>query len=239
MTSIPAVPYLRSGTGKTPAEGGCIMQVIDWIHSGGWTDQPTCVHPILRGAAIKANDSLADDQRQGLLNLTSRLMGTNTGEGRVLSRRLLEVIVDSVVETSPVLMKRVPHCAEAAALYKEICADPENQQLLHRLDEVISSLRDALRMSALRLPADLDVRRITASGAFHDLLLTNFDACEVGFLGKAHLDFTAAFHLSGLYGGHPMVLLVRLLDEFEKVTGREPSADPVDYSGVCEILATA
>jgi hypothetical protein len=42
MTII-IVPWLRSGKGETPADGGCINQVIDWIDRGEWTDTPPCV----------------------------------------------------------------------------------------------------------------------------------------------------------------------------------------------------
>ena len=71
------VPFLRQGKGYTPAEGGCIMQVIDWIHRESWTDVPPCVHPVLRGFAIEVNDAASDTQRQQLLDLAPRLMGTS------------------------------------------------------------------------------------------------------------------------------------------------------------------
>ena len=46
------VPWLRSGTGSTPNDGGCIMQVIDWLDSAGWSDSPACVHPAIGGVLI-------------------------------------------------------------------------------------------------------------------------------------------------------------------------------------------
>lgn len=85
MTNI--VPWLRSGTGQTPTDGGCIMQVIDWIHRNEWTDNPPCVHPVLRRLAIAANDQLDDAGRQRLLALAPRLMGT-ASDDRELSVRL-------------------------------------------------------------------------------------------------------------------------------------------------------
>ena len=81
------VPWLRAGTGSTPADGGCIMQVIDWLDRTGWSDSPECVHPVLRVLAIRANDALGDADRQQLLDLAPRLMGTNSDD-RVLSVRL-------------------------------------------------------------------------------------------------------------------------------------------------------
>jgi hypothetical protein len=70
------VPWLRSGVGTTPADGGCIMQVIDWINREEWTDRPPCVHPVIRALAININDSADDQQRQKLLDLAPRMMNT-------------------------------------------------------------------------------------------------------------------------------------------------------------------
>src|SRR4029077_3381439 len=70
------VPWLRAGKGSRPQDGGCILQVIDWIDRGEWTDTPGCVLPAFRELAINANDSLPDGQRQKLLDLVPRLRGT-------------------------------------------------------------------------------------------------------------------------------------------------------------------
>lgn len=85
------VPFLRGGKGRNPAEGGCILQVIDWIDRQMWTDTPPCVHPILRGIAITANDELEDEERQKLLDLAPRLMGTGICDHNV-DRRLFDFL---------------------------------------------------------------------------------------------------------------------------------------------------
>lgn len=95
MTNELAVPFLRSGTGTTPADGGCIMQVIDWLDNAGWTDNPECVHPVFRSLGIHLNDTLPDAERQMLLDLAPRLMGTNTGDG-ALTRKLLGYLARQV-----------------------------------------------------------------------------------------------------------------------------------------------
>ena len=78
-----SVPYLRSGTGATPKDGGCVLQIVDWITRHQWTDEPPCVHPVLRKLAIRANDALDDPRRQALLDLIPRLMHTATKDRRV------------------------------------------------------------------------------------------------------------------------------------------------------------
>lgn len=78
-----SVPWLRSGTGRTPAEGGCILQVIDWIDRNQWTDHPTCVHRAIARVAIRANDTLPDGERQKLLDLAPRIMGTASDDKKL------------------------------------------------------------------------------------------------------------------------------------------------------------
>lgn len=70
------VPWLRAGTGETPADGGCILQVIDWVHSGGWSDEPFCVHYLLHEIAAAANDYTSDRKRQKLLAMAPKLMAS-------------------------------------------------------------------------------------------------------------------------------------------------------------------
>jgi hypothetical protein len=83
----PIVPWLRNGSGATPSDGGCVMQVIDWLSSDGWTDRPKCVHPYLRHLAIMANDALVDGERQKLVDLIPRLMNTASNDNE-LTRQL-------------------------------------------------------------------------------------------------------------------------------------------------------
>jgi hypothetical protein len=120
MTEL-TVPFVRSGTGSSPLDGGCILQVVDWIATEGWTDQPECVHPVLRSLAIHANDTMGDADRQKLLDLTPRLMGTNTGDV-VLTTRLLCFLARKVLhiyeEWAPD-DDRVRRCIEAAEEYAD------------------------------------------------------------------------------------------------------------------------
>lgn len=89
------VPWLRSGVGKTPQDGGCIMQVIDWIHRERWTDAPPCVHPVIRCLAIYVNDHADDETRQKLLDLAPRMMNTYSKD-EALTRRLLGYLARQV-----------------------------------------------------------------------------------------------------------------------------------------------
>ena len=95
MSGTEQVPWLRSGVGETPADGGCIMQVIDWIHREEWTDAPPCVHPVIRHFAITVNDRSDDAERQRLLDLAPRMMNTAGGD-EALTRKLIGCLARQV-----------------------------------------------------------------------------------------------------------------------------------------------
>lgn len=77
MTTPDLMPLLRVGTGDTPANGGCLVQVASYLHDGkSWDDNTPCVHPTLRQVAIQMNDVMGDKQRQRLAPLAADLVGT-------------------------------------------------------------------------------------------------------------------------------------------------------------------
>jgi hypothetical protein len=135
------VPYLTSGKGSTPAQGGCIMQVVDWVARNGWTDNPPCVHPLLRGVAIAVNDSVMDEQRQRLLDMIPRLINTHLPGGgqdaalvRALDQRwsaeMGELVMDfphSTLQNWPERSERLLMAFEGLLdLYDEIVGRPKS-----------------------------------------------------------------------------------------------------------------
>lgn len=57
------------------------MEYISFLAGEEWTDHPACVHPHIATAARGINDALDDDERQRLLPLLPRLMGTSKDVG--------------------------------------------------------------------------------------------------------------------------------------------------------------
>jgi hypothetical protein len=74
--TLDLMPGLRSGTGSTPADGGCVIQVASYLWNKEWRDDTPCVHDVLRSVAIWVNDEVDDETRQKLYPLIPRLMGT-------------------------------------------------------------------------------------------------------------------------------------------------------------------
>lgn len=81
MTIPDYLPMLIKGTGNTPLEGGCLVQIANWLHDPElWTDQAICVDRVLAHWAIMINDLLDDDHRRQLSLLAPRLAGTKISD---------------------------------------------------------------------------------------------------------------------------------------------------------------
>lgn len=78
MTEVPEyVPMLVRGVTSTPRDGGCLVQIANWlVDPHTWTDEPVWVEPILAECATRINDAVDDEARQGLALLAPRLAGT-------------------------------------------------------------------------------------------------------------------------------------------------------------------
>lgn len=110
------MPNLRSGTGMTPKDGGCLVQVAGWLNDGhSWTDATPCVLPLLRSVAIRLNDSLDDAQRAGIIRFAPALIGTghpdNPGYEKAITAHLAEWCVTYARQKA----NSVAHLCAAAA----------------------------------------------------------------------------------------------------------------------------
>lgn len=84
------LPVLRKGVGKTPKDGGSLTQVAGFLKDGySWTDEPECVHPVLRPLSIVVNDDTSDAARPRLALLIPDLLDT-ASDDPMLTLRLVE-----------------------------------------------------------------------------------------------------------------------------------------------------
>jgi hypothetical protein len=90
MTTIPDfMPVLSRGAHEGPSDGACIMEYASFITGDRWTDFPGCTNRVLAKAAQLVNDLTEDDERQQLLPLLPRLMGTTEDTSEI--RRAMAV----------------------------------------------------------------------------------------------------------------------------------------------------
>jgi hypothetical protein len=76
LVTIPdSLPSLRRGLGSSPQAGGCLMQVVNYLAKGVWTDSHARnVAPALAQVAVLVNDSMCDTHRQTLWPFVPRLI---------------------------------------------------------------------------------------------------------------------------------------------------------------------
>lgn len=80
---------LCKGQGAAANKKLCIMQVVDYISSGGESDHPECACPILTAYAIRLNDAFSAPARQLLKPFIPLLVGTKSTAGVQIARNRL------------------------------------------------------------------------------------------------------------------------------------------------------
>ena len=236
------VPWLRSGKGATPGDGGCIMQVIDWINRCEWTDSPPCVNPAFRSVAISLNDSLDDQGRQRLLSLAPRLMNTNPSEGnhtvsdescdRTVTVRLAVFAARKVLH---LFEKKFPGddlprlAIEAAEAW---CDNPTDQNKILVGQAALEAAYSAgiaankLHKSSSKDAFAFNSAYAAASAAVH---AANSIYSEETANGAANAAYVAYSEIS-------ITFLEEMLDEYDRLTGRTDTVD-LDFAELCKAMS--
>lgn len=78
MTEVPDyVPMLIKGFSPEPQEGGCLVQIANWLADPRlWTDEAVCVDQILASWGITINDVINDEMRHRLALCAPRIADT-------------------------------------------------------------------------------------------------------------------------------------------------------------------
>lgn len=78
MSPVPdGLPVLSSGAHGSPAAGACLMEFASILAGEQFSDRPVCVDPLLSDMARVVNDASNDANRQQLVHLLPRFIGTN------------------------------------------------------------------------------------------------------------------------------------------------------------------
>src|SRR5215210_3603852 len=81
------LPILSRGKHRNPRKGGCFMEFASLLAGEGWSDHPTCAHPLLAAVARHVNDHTSDAGRQRLTNLIPSVIGL-TGDDLHIDARI-------------------------------------------------------------------------------------------------------------------------------------------------------
>ena len=209
-----SVPYLRSGTGATPKDGGCVLQIVDWITRHQWTDEPPCVHPVLRKLAIRANDALDDPRRQALLDLIPRLMHTATKDRRV-SVGLAVYCARAVL---PLYEARYP-------------GDLRPRRAIEAAESGADAARAAVYAAYAAAAAAGAAAAVAADAAAYAAYAAYADAARAAAYAADAAGAAAAAAAPG-----PLALLLGCLDEYDRLTGHTVAVPTPDYAPVCAVM---
>lgn len=213
------VPWLRKGKGESPQDGGCILQVIDWIDRCEWTDDPPCVHPVLASLAIRVNDCTSDEQRQKLLALAPRLMGTGDSVG------------DPEVDIGLALcaVEYVLPLVEGDRTAKIAVAAARAWFNTGGMEKTFRPLHASLLVKTCELPSNSYEYNVFS--AIRELVFAA--ECEPYYFVSVCSHAVSAIHFADM---DRFDFLVAMLDEYDRLTGRGKVKE-IDWSPVCAVMA--
>jgi hypothetical protein len=122
MIDMAKLARVRMCAGNGDVDYGelCMMEMVDYVTSGGTSDHPECASPVIAAFLRRWNDMLQDSDRDRLLRpLISHVVGTRTTQADELTRSFLSL--DWLVRTHLVAWLRlspslVAHAEAVAAL---------------------------------------------------------------------------------------------------------------------------
>lgn len=71
---------LSSGPHKNPEDGTCLMEAASILMGEDFSDNPSCVDPLIRYVGMALNDSFQDKDRDELVPFIFRVVGTKNNE---------------------------------------------------------------------------------------------------------------------------------------------------------------
>jgi hypothetical protein len=134
---------LRHGMGKSLADQVCVMQAVDYVASGGFSDHPECACPALTSYAIRLNDRADDETRQLMKPLIPKLIGTRDGATK---ERANFLVFHSITVTLPILVEAAGLPEDAAQLRAFKLGEWEDMRVF--CTDLRSRLRGAMNKKA-------------------------------------------------------------------------------------------
>jgi hypothetical protein len=95
VRELPPDFKLAHGSHDSFAKGACAMEAVAYIAGEPHSDHPRCASPVLTSFCIRLNDRWKDDERQLLLAVIPKLVGTRGDKAR--HKRQAFAIVDGLI----------------------------------------------------------------------------------------------------------------------------------------------
>ncbi len=115
VRDLPANFKLSHGSHKSFEDGMCAMEAVAYIAGEPHSDHPSCASPVLARHCIRLNDRWNDEERQLLLAVIPKLVGTRGDTARHINQMF--VLVDaSLREIVPIAFEARGHTDLTAQL---------------------------------------------------------------------------------------------------------------------------
>ena len=246
LSNLPdSLPILTSGLGNAEKGKACAMSAVDWMEGGkGNSDMPECVHPVLRQAFIVVNDAniwVDDDHRtRTLWPLIARAMGTApTGTYREQRELAIRLAIFNTKYVLPlVAAKQKSEYLKTTEVVQAWCdGEASGKQCELQRGFLVASIMSDLngRLGDDVISAAFSL--ITAISNYKGFLVDTMFTVNT-FVGvNAFYAFSAvlAQQISPSSTLDPVKFLIDLLDEYDRLTNRAPTAE-LDLRGLDNLV---
>lgn len=199
------LPVLSRGAHTSPKDGACAMEYVSFLAGEEWSDRPACVHPVIASMARSVNDSLGDDERQALLPLLARTMGTApTGTDEERRRLSVALAVWCAEEVAHLARAAEPWAREAIRVARAWLDGKAGAEECREIYAAGSYITDADAFAAT-------AAAFAAARAVYVTYVTDAGA-RAGVAAAYAAEAVDCADLPGLLSG--------LLDEYDRLTGR-------------------
>ncbi len=104
MRELPANFRLAKGSHKSFEDGACAMELVAFIAGESHSDHPQCASPVLTRYCICLNDRWNDEDRQLLIGVLPKLVGTR-GDYKLHARQAVVLVDASIREIVPLALE--------------------------------------------------------------------------------------------------------------------------------------
>lgn len=201
------LPTLSAGAHAPGSGEACVMEYVSLLAGEDWSDSPACTHPALAAIARNVNDRLPDCERHRLVPLIGRLFGTapsgSKRERHVLSVRLAVWAAREVLAFTGEDRAVCEAAISAAEGWCEGTVSAEECGAAY-----------AAANAAARDAANAYAAAAYAANAAADAANAAADAAYAAYAAAANAAYAAAANAD------LVDLLSRLIDEYDRLTGR-------------------
>lgn len=130
------LPTLAPGAHNEGDGKACVMEFVSVLAGEQWSDKPNCTLLPIAYVAQRVNDVLSDENRNRLLPLIPRLIGTNPDDDAMKVKAAKAILV-TLIDKHPNTAKQAMCGMHPANIKNDLLDMPDTLSTLHRVTDVI------------------------------------------------------------------------------------------------------